>query len=261
MVSLNTSATGKQKMSAFKQRYQNPPISDTVRLEFFVLNSNNFAEVQTINSVAIYYLDPSLRSSSNPDGRTLIQTIPGSSVQNPNVGEYFIDLFLDPLLYTQTGRYIDEWSVVFVTGDAIALHDQLFQIFPQLWYTTPIPIVYDFSFYFQPNRMRFGEKKFIEIEIIPNVPRATDLFAYYQNLAISAQLFVNIRQKCGDCVPCESDLALVADRVPAQYREKNRGFYQIDTNQLDCGIYDIWFELDFGGNIYISDTNQFQVYG
>ena len=247
-------------MAALKDRYQNPTIGDTVRLKFFVLNSNMTAEVQAINEIRIYYLDPAMVSCANPMGRVLIQTVPGAVVQNPAQGEYYIDLYLDPVIYTQVGRYIDEWEVVFQPGDLPANHDQLFQVFSELWYTTPIPIVYDFSFYFQPNRMRYGEKKSIEIEIIPNVPRATDLCTYYENLAISAQLFVYISQRCGDCIPCEQDLRLIVDRQPTDYREKNRGFYKIDTTQFDCGLYDIWFELDFGGNVYISDTNQFQIY-
>jgi len=247
-------------MAALKDRYQNPTIGDTARLKFFVLNSNMTAEVAAINEVRIYFLDPNAVTIINPAGRVLVQTIPGASVVNPQQGEYYYDLYLDPIIYTETGRYIDEWEVVFQPGDLPANHDQLFQVFPELWYTTPIPIVYDFSFYFQPNRMRMGENKPIEIEIIPNVPRATDLCAYYENLAISAQLFVSIAQRCGDCVPCESDLRLIVDRQPTFYREKNRGFYRINTNDFDCGIYDIWFELDFGGNVYISDTNQFQIY-
>lgn len=247
-------------MAALKARYQNPTIGDTVRLEFFVLNSNMTAEVEAINVVRIYFLDPAAVTIVNPQGRVLVQTIPGAAIVNPQQGEYYYDLYLDPVLYTETGRYIDEWEVVFQPGDLPANHDQLFQVFPELWYTTPIPIVYDFSFYFQPNRMRKGEIKPIEIEIIPNVPRATDLCAYYENLAIAAQLFVSIAQRCGPCIPCESDLRLIVDREPTFYREKNRGFYKIDTNLFDCGIYDIWFELDFGGNVYISDTNQFQVY-
>lgn len=247
-------------MAALKDRYQNPTIGDTVKLEFFVLNSNMTAEVSAINVVRIFFLDPAAVTVVNPNGKVLVQTIPGASVQNPQQGEYLIDLYLDPAIYTQTGRYIDEWEVVFQPGDVPALHDQLFQVYPELWYTTPIPIVYDFSFYFQPNRMRFGEKKVIEIEIIPNVPRATDLCAYYENLAISAQLFVTMVQKCGDCIPCETDLRTVIDRQPTFYREKNRGFFKLDTTQFDCGIYDIWFELDFGTNVYISDTNQFQIY-
>lgn len=247
-------------MAALKDRYQNPTIGDTIRLKFFVLNSNMTAEVQSINAVLIYYLDPAAVTIINPSGRVLVQTIPGASILNPTQGEYYYDLYVDPVVYTKIGRYIDQWDVTFQSGDLPANHDQLFQIYPELWYTTPIPIVYDFSFYFQPNKMRFGEKKSIEIEIIPNVPRATDLCAYYENLAISAQLFVYISQRCGDCLPCESDLRLIVDRQPTQYREKNRGFYFIDTTQFDCGIYDIWFELDFGGNVYISDTNQFQIY-
>lgn len=247
-------------MAALKDRYQNPTIGDTIKLNFFVLNSNMTAEVEAINEVNIYYLDPAAVTIPNPNGQVLIQTIPSSSITNPQQGQYGIELYVDPTLYTMTGRYIDEWVVVFQPGDVPANHDQLFQIYPELWYTTPIPIVYDFSFYFQPNRMRFGEVKPIEIEIIPNVPRATDLCAYYENLAISAQLFVYISQKCGDCVPCESDLKLIVDRQPVFYREKNRGYYKIDTNQFDCGIYDIWFELCFGTNTYISNVNQFQIY-
>ena len=247
-------------MAALKDRYQNPTIGDTVRLKFFVLNSNMTAQVEAINAVRIYYLDPTAVTIVNPQGRVLVQTIPGASVVNPQQGEYYYDLYLDPTIYTETGRYIDQWEVVFQPGDLPADHDQLFQVYPELWYTTPIPIVYDFSFYFQPNKIRFGEVKSIEIEIIPNVPRATDLCTYYENLAISAQLFVFISQRCGDCVPCESDLRLIVDREPTFYREKNRGFYKIDTRKFDCGLYDIWFELDFGTNIYISDTNQLQIY-
>ncbi len=247
-------------MAALKERYQNPTIGDTVRLKFFVLNSNMTAEVESINAVRIYFLDPDAVTIVNPQGRVLVQTIPGANVVNPEQGEYFYDLFLDPAIYTETGRYVDQWEVVFQPGDVPANHDQLFQVFPELWYTTPIPIVYDFRFYFQPNKMRFGENKPIEIEIIPNVPRATDLCAYYENLAIAAELFVNMRLRCGDCVPCESDLQLVIDREPTFYREKNRGFFRIDTTKFDCGIYDIWFELNFGGNVYISDTNQFQIF-
>lgn len=246
-------------MAATKDRYQNPTIGDTVILKFFVLNSNMTAEVQ-VNVVRIFFLDPDAVTVVNPAGKVLVQTVLASSVQNPQQGEYLTNLYLDPTIYTKTGRYIDEWEVVFQPGDLPANHNQLFQVYPELWYTTPIPIVYDFSFYFQPNKMRFGEIKSIEIEIIPNVPRATDLCAYYENLAISAQLFVFISQRCGECLPCESDLRLIVDRQPTFYREKNRGFYKIDTNQFNCGLYDIWFELDFGSNVYISDTNQFQIY-
>ena len=243
-----------------KDRYQNPVIGDTVTLRMFVYNSNNTASLQSIEKVDIYYLDPSMATIANPDGRTLVQSIPGNSVTIIGTGEYELDLFLDPTFYTETGRYIDSWTVTFQSGDPQTNLDHLFQIFPDLWYTTPIPVVYDFDFYFQPNKMRMGTKKYIEIEIMPNVPRATDLQQYYENLAISATLLVYIGQHCSDCVTCESDLQLIVDGDATNYREKNRAFYFIDTTQFDCGVYDIWFELDFGGNVYVSDKNQLLIY-
>lgn len=245
---------------ATKDRYQNPVIGDTVKLRLFVLNSNMTAAVDAISKVEIYYLDPAARTPSNPDGRTLVQTVPGGSVTNPAQGEYLVDLFLDPLIYTETGRYIDEWYVTFETGDPETTLDHLFQIYPDLWYTTPIPIVYDFSFYFQPNKIRYGSKKNIEIEIVPNVPRATDLSQYYENLAIVSDLKVSIAQKCGPCVPCEDDLKLIVDDAPTTYREKCRAYYFLDTTLFDCGVYDIWFKLEFGGNVYVSEVNQLQIY-
>lgn len=245
---------------ANKDRYQNPVIGDTVALRMFVYNSNNTASLNTIAKVDIYYLDPTMSTDANPDGRTLVQTIPGTSVVTVSQGEYQLDLFLDPVIYLNDGRYIDEWTVTFSTGDPSTTLEHLFQIYPDLWYTTPIPVVYDFDFYFQPNKLRMGTKKFIEIEIIPNVPRATDLQQYYENLAISATLLVSIGMHCSDCVPCEEDLQLVVDKAPTNYREKNRAFYFFDTTQFDCGVYDIWFQLDFGGNTYISDKNQILIY-
>jgi hypothetical protein len=136
----------------------------------------------------------------------------------------------------------------------------LFQVYPQLWYSSPIPIVHDFQFFFQPNRMRFGENKWIMIEVVPNVPRATDLARYYENIVISSNLNVSIEQACGPCLPAEEDLRLVVDSQPTEFKEKNRAYYRIDTTTLECGIYNIWFTLFFGGNTYISPKNQFQIY-
>jgi hypothetical protein len=243
-----------------KQRYQNPVIGDTVVLQMFVLNSNNSASLLAVNAVSIYYLDPTGISPANPDGRTLIQTIPGSSVTNPETGQYILNLFVDPAIYTNTGRYIDEWDVVFQPGDPSTTIDHLFVIYQDLWYTTPIPIVYDFSFYFQPNKMRHGCKKFIEIEVIPNVPRATDLDAYYQNLCTAADVSVSISRHCGDCLPCEEDLRIIVEDDPTQFRENNRAFYFIDTEELGCGVFDVWFKLCFGGNTYVSEKNQLLIF-
>lgn len=243
-----------------KLRDQNVTTNDTVALQLLVLNSNNFADLNHINEVRIYFLDRNAITSTNPQGRVLIETIPGTSINHIETGRYELDLYLDPALYTETGRYIDEWDVIFTPTDPAATIDQLFQIYSQLWFTTPLDIVYDFNFYFQPNKIRFGSKRFIDIEITSNTPTATDLAAYYENLAIAAQLFITIKQRCGECLPCESDLRVLVDNAPVLVRQKNRGFYFLDTTLFDCGIFDVWFQLSLGNSVYVSDTNQLQIY-
>lgn len=245
-------------MAVTKDRYQNPVIGDIVKLEFFVYNSNAPAEVDDISKIEIYYLDPANVTTINPFGKTLVQTIPGADVTNPATGEYRYDLYLDPAIYTDVGRFIDQWYTTFRSGDVETSFEQVFEVYSDLWYTTPIPIVYDFSFYFQPNKIRQGSKKFLEIEVIPNVPRATDLFTYYENLVISANLSVYMEANCNPCIPCGGEL--IVDGATTQFRERNRAFFKIDTSCLDCGIYNIWFKLEFGDNIYVSDKNQLIVY-
>jgi hypothetical protein len=98
------------------------------------------------------------------------------------------------------------------------------------------------------------------IEIKPNVPTAGDLRKYYENLAIVADLRITIEQSCGDCMPAERDQRLIVEEALVDYREKRYGYYQLDTTDLSCGIYDVTFRLDFGGNIYISDRMHIQIY-
>lgn len=242
-----------------KERYQNPAIGDQVNLRLFTYNSNNLADLQSIDKIDIYVLERSEVSAENPDGRRLIETIDGTGVTVEDTGTHLLTVELDEKKYA-IGRYIDVWTASFSTDQPDSSIEQCFEVFPNLWYTTPIPIVYDFKFHFQPNKFRLGSKQFIIIEIIPNVPTAGDLRNYYENLAIVSDLKISIEHKCGDCLPAEEDLRLIVDKVKVDYREKKFGFYNLDTEGLECGIYDIWFQLDFGGNRYISDRMQFQVY-
>lgn len=244
---------------ANKERYQNPAIGDSVNLRLFTYNSNNLADLQSISKVDIYVLERDNASADNPDGRRLVETIDGSAVTLEDTGTHLISIDLPQNEFT-IGRYLDIWTVSFSNDEPDATVEQCFEIYPNLWYTTPIPIVYDFSFRFQPNKFRSGSKQYLIIEILPNVPTASDLRQYYENLAIVSDLKISIEQKCGDCLPSEQDLRMITDKVNVDYREKRFGFYQFDTEDLDCGIYDIWFQLDFGGNRYISDRQQIQIY-
>jgi hypothetical protein len=244
-----------------KERYQNPAVGDTVNLRLFTYNSNNLADLTEIETVEIYFLDPSNTSDSNPDGRRLVESFDGSTVTVSDTGTYMLPISIDEKKYV-IGVYIDVWTVKVSTDQPSHQIVNKFQIFPSLWYSTPIPVVYDFSFRFLPNKFRVGSKQYLIIEISPNVPTAGELRAYYENLAIVSDLRISIEQNCGDCLPAEKDLRLKVDKELVDYREKRYGYYKIDTEALDmdCGIYDVWFQLDFGENRYISDRMHIQIY-
>lgn len=244
-----------------KERYQNPAVGDDIKLRLFTYNSNNSADLYSVESVDIYYMDRTLITSENPDGRRLVESFDGALVTAEDTGKYLLQINAEEAKYV-IGSYLDVWTVK--TSDTLPSSAVVnkFQIYPNLWYTTPIPIVYDFSFRFLPNKFRQGAKQYLIIEIVPNVPTAGDLRQYYENLAIVSDLRISIEQNCGDCMPAEKDLRLIVDNELVDYREKRHGYYHLDTDALEmtCGIYDIWFQLDFGINRYISDRFHFQVY-
>jgi len=245
---------------AVKERHQNPTCGDTINLRFFTYNSNNRRDVQSIQKVEIYFLDPTEVSQVNPDGRRLVQTIQGADVVQDDTGTYRVQLEAAAPLYT-IGQYYDVWSVIFEDGDcAEAQVEHPFSIYPDLWFTTPVPPVYDFSFSFRPNRIRRGTKRYLLIQITPNVPRGADILPYYENLAIVSDLRVSIELACGECVPQEQDLRLVVDRQLVEFREKQYAYFFLNTEELDCGIYNVWFELTMGENVFISEKNQLEIH-
>lgn len=242
-------------MAATKERYQNPVITDTVVLRLFIYNSNNFANVASISTVDIYALD-----GTDINNKRLVASITSADIKQDSVGHYYVEVLLEDAVYT-IGNYIDVWTMNMISVlDQPSQITNYWTIYPDLWYTAPIPVVYDFNFNFRPSRFRKNSKRYIIIQVTPNVPKGTDLQRYYENLAIIGNLFVSIEQKTGECLPEESDLRMIAERVPVTFREKMYGYYQLDTTDLDVGIYDIWFEINLGDNVYISERNQFQIF-
>jgi hypothetical protein len=240
---------------ATKQRYQNPTVGDTVRLRLLAFNSNLPANFDSFVDIKIYYLDPAAKTTDNPDGRTLWSTLAPTSIVNDAPGSYYVDLSV-PSPQWVIGDYVDVWNAVFEAGaDPVTIENQ-FSIYPRLWYTTTIPVVYDFQFAFQPNRIVQGSQKWITIEIIPQVPRASDLERYYTNLAISSDMTITIAKKCDPCLPQEQDLRIVVEDAPVEQREKVFCYYWLDTTEMDGGLYDVWFTLKIGGNTYVSERNQ-----
>ncbi len=239
-----------------KERFQNPVIGDVVRLRLFIYNSNNLADPFNLREVDIYVLDPHATSETNPDGRCFLLTIDSSSIVRECQGNYYVDVTLDRNIFT-IGKFLDVWKITLLDGEEESCIENCFQVYSQLWYTTPIPVVYDFDFNFQPNRIRKGSRKYIQIEITPNVPTATDLKRYYENLAIVSNLKISMERTC-----CANsfDENLILDEVCVDFREKRFGFYFLDTTDLECGIYDLWFSLCLGGNTYISPREQLEIF-
>lgn len=250
---------------ASKERLQNPIVGDDITLRQFVFNSNNVSNVEEVQKVEIYFLDPEEVSETNTDGRRLVETI--TTITNNTTGEYSVVLNTSAPTYT-IGKYIDIWHIAYEEADdlenRIAKRENTFKILSDKWYTTPFPVVYDFSFKFTPNKVRKGSSKFLQIQIIPNVARASDLAKFYENLAIYTDISISIKQICGDCMPQEEDLRLIVDCDSIDFKEKCFGYYKLDTTEdgLDmiCGIYNVWFTLNYGGNTYISDNMQLQIY-
>jgi hypothetical protein len=242
-----------------KARYQNPVVGDTIRLRLMVYSSNMLDNVQSVEEIKIYLLDPDSKTPENPDGRVLVQTIDGADVVNEDTGKYYYDLAAIRPTYI-IGNYIDVWSVTLEDETDPVTYENPFAIYPRLWYASPVPIIHDFSFQFTPNRITKGSIKPLIIQIIPQTPTATELQRYYTNVAIYSDLKISIAKKCDPCQPCELDLRTIIDEETVEDREKCQGFYTLDTTEMDCGLYDVWFKLDFGGNVYVSDKNQLIIY-
>jgi len=242
---------------AAKERGQNAVCNDTITLRLYEFNENAPAAVNAIEKVEVFYLDPFNRTSCNPDGRRLIQTF--TTVTVDGVGQYSVAVPLTSPLYV-IGRYVDVWHISFEADQCPGTRELHFGIGADKWYANSEPYLWSFAFAFRPNKFRKNERKNIIVEVTPNVPHISDLERYYADIATFPALFVTMAMRCGDCVPAEEDLRTVIDRQPVEVRNKRLGHFFLDTTDLDCGIYDIWFELDLGGNTYISPKNQFQIF-
>lgn len=241
-------------MPTISERYQNPIIGNTVRLRLFMYNGNELSDVVSINTINIYMCYPTAATMEDPLGKNLVLEVDVSGVVHESTGTYYIDV---PLTTPQfvLGKYTDEWTITLDSSISDQIIQNEFRIYPQIWYSTPVPVVYDFSFDFQPNKIRKGSRQYLRIRVTPNVPTATDLARYYENLAVMGDVTVSMEQKCGKCLPHEEDLRLIFENQPVDYKERCYGFMMLDTEELEleCGVYAIWFTLCLGANKYISD--------
>lgn len=241
---------------AVKERDTNVVCNDTVTLRLYQFNENTASDVQSINKVEIYFLDPYGITCENPDGRKLIQT---TAATRNATGEYSVAVTLTSPLYG-IGKYIDVWYIIYKSGECPGTTKFGFSIGADKWYANSQPYIWSFDFAFRPTRFRKNEKKHIIVEVTPNVPHISDLERYYADLNTYPALYVSLSLRCAECVPVEQDLRTVVERQKIEVRNKRLGYFFLDTTDLDCGIYDIWFDLDMGESTFISPKNQIQIH-
>ena len=241
------------------ERFQNPVIGSDIILRLFTWNSNDRMSVAEVQSVDIYFLDKTEITETNPDGRRLVRTEIPPNIFQVEVGEYAVSFNLETPIFT-IGNYLDVWNIVIRTDENPITITNGFVIWPDLWYTDIRPLVYDFSFDVRPNKLRKGSIRYLIVGIHPNVPKASDLVRYYENIATISPLKIYVEMECVDCMPAAQDLRLVVDGAPVDYREKCTGFYQLDTTEMACGVYSVWFEMIFGDSIYVSEKQQIQIF-
>jgi hypothetical protein len=246
-----------------KERNQNPVVGDLLNLRLFTYNSNHRQSLDSIDSVEIYQLDSTAVEEDNPEGLRLVRTFGPSEVEEVSDefgGHYRVQVLLEDMVFP-VGNYVDMWNVSFNANQSGKVTNT-FKVVSNLWYASDMPIVYDFSYGFRPNRIRNGERRWLTVDIIPNVPSSSDLEKYYMNLSVASPVRIFIEKRCGECVPKERDLRVVVDGGEVQYRRGSEGYFFLDTESLgmDCGLYDVWFELEFGESKYRSDSLQLQVF-
>lgn len=244
---------------AEKERYQNPVLGDTVNLRLISFNSNNLFDVYQIQKVEICQVICQDDKCCDVKELRPILEVPGSDVVREDIGSYLLKLDVTTPTFT-VSKYVDNWYIEPNDSGSILQHKNQFEIFSDLWYFSSTPVIYTFNFEFQPHRIRKGSKQWLIIRLVPNVPRATDLERYYTNLATISNLYIYLEQSCGQCVPEEEDLRLLVDRQLVTRREKVYGYYFLDTTDLECGIYNLWFEMNFAGTTQISPKYQVQIF-
>lgn len=246
-----------------KERFQNPNCGDQIRLRLFSFNSNQKKNVFSIEKVEIIYLDENEKTEQNPTGEVLYKTINQNLIQNPSEGEYYIEFTInendsgDPFII---GKYIDRWYIQFENNETCTKNqiNNFFEVYPSIWFTSSGPNIYDFDFKFKPNKITKGSKRYIVAEIRPITPAIDSIKQYYNSIAITGNLKINIQKSCSNCPEEENEL-IIEDQL-IEFREQNLGYYLLDTEEMEEGTYDIWFRLEHGELVYISEKNQLSIY-
>lgn len=238
-----------------KDRYQMPTVGDTVRLRLMSLNQYTFSDLESINQVDIYLYDKCQPGCPLPP---VVTTIPGTQVVRESEGNYYVDLVTSSPDF-MIAEYQDVWRI-FTKNNQAGSVTKKFKLYQDQWFFSSLPPVYSFTFKFGPNKIRKGSKKYLAIQVVPNVPKACELENFYAAMAISGVIKINIEKSCGPCLLEEKDLRIVVEDQIVELREGANAYYYLDTTEMDCGIYNVWFELDVNNTVEVSSKYQMEIF-
>lgn len=254
-----------------RERRENPVIGDTINLRVFTYSSNSRADIYQMDSVNIYYLDKEQATEANPEGRVHITSIPANQIFHPSQGEYQVVLKTNPVDY-RVGTYIDRWEGLFEIDDSRpGVIENYFNIYRDLWYTSPIPLVYEIGFVYSPTKILSGSKKYIrtDIEIYTRDKSIVEQYYYYLRGLQSIQFRLTLDEG-PDYDPVVSENNIIQDWAPMSFAEDRTAYFLLDTSidprpsrsgrPLPLGIYLIQFKAALGETVHLSPKFRLQIY-
>ena len=249
-----------------KERFQSVTLNEEINLDFYSYQNNSLIDVESIQKIEIYFLDPSQVSKTNPQGRRIKQVIQPGSITNIATGHYRTTIALDDSLF-EVGNYIDVWYVKFNDYDPkyIKIENQ-FVVSTDLRETWDKPFVYDITFAFNPKKIMLGSKKYLKIQFYPTIPIEKDILdRFYFNLKTTQNLYIRIEQieGCGyDSGFREMNIKTEPEWDEVEVRGDNEAYYLLDTTEngeYPLGIYTVQFKILLDGQEILSPKFYLQV--
>lgn len=255
----------------FRERGQNPVLGDTINLRSFLYNSNQPSDPYQITRVLVYFLDPQMRSKSNPEGRILVETIPAEGIQRVESGHYLAQLATNETAF-QIGSYIDHWEIQYEETDLrLGVVENSFKIYSDLWVSSPLPLVHDIGFEFSPFKFVSGSKKYLRVDVSPKVPSKDILENYYFYLNNIADLHIHIELVEGEGYDRLNPIKnILVNWASITYRDGLTGYYLLDSTidprpqsngaPWPVGIYNVSFRSALGETVHLSRPYKMQIF-
>jgi len=256
------------------ERYQSAVLGDTINLDFYAYNNNALVDINEIQRVEIYFLDPNSITEDNTDGRTIKAIVLPANITTVGTGHYRVVLELSDSLF-EVGNFIDVWRIKYNSYDDFFPTENQFKVSSDLRETHDRPFIYDCDFSFSPKKITKGSKQYLKIGFRPTVHTdigtgviQQELFdRFYYNLKRTGGLYIRIELMEGCGYNSEFPLANVKtdpEWTAVDIRGDNEAYYLLDVTEnqsdYDLGVYYIQFKATIQGQEIISRKFFLQIY-